>query len=86
VKKKARTLVRRAERRIKLKNYAGARKLVEQALVLDPSQPRAHRARAVICAQRGDASCAREAYQTYLKLAPDAPDAPKVREILELGK
>jgi tetratricopeptide (TPR) repeat protein len=82
VRRKARKLVRRAEKRIELGNHWGAKKLIDRALTLDPDNARGQRARGVVCAATGDGDCARAAYRRYLELRPDAPDAPDVRRIL----
>jgi Tfp pilus assembly protein PilF len=84
VRKKARQSVAQAERQLAADDPEGARALAEQALKLDSTFARGHRARAVACSRTGDVECARKAYEEYLQLAPDAPDAPDVRRILGL--
>lgn len=78
----AASLTRDAEQLFSQGKLVEARAVAERALDLSRGYPRAHRALAVICAKQGDTTCARQGYETYLRLAPNAPDAPDVRRIL----
>lgn len=54
----------------------------ERAAALDPSMPEAHRQLGFLHYQQRDAGRAREAFERYLVLQPDAADAARIREYL----
>lgn len=59
-----------------------AHKALEKAVGIDPLYAPAWRDLGVARARLGDETGARAAYETYLRLAPQAPDAPDVRRML----
>jgi predicted Zn-dependent protease len=72
--------MRDAERR----RQAAARALAsyEKAVELDPALADPHRQLGLLYFQEQDSARAREAFERYLALKPDAPDAPRIREYL----
>jgi tetratricopeptide (TPR) repeat protein len=58
----------------------------ERALALDPAHPLAHRARGDALARLGEGARAAEAWEEYLRRAPDAPDAAAVAERIEAAR
>ena len=81
-RRKARRLSERAAKLLLRGQEARAKGLLADALRLDPTYPQAWRDMGIARARLGDTEGAREAYERYLDLAPDAPDAPDVRRIL----
>jgi predicted Zn-dependent protease len=59
----------------------------ERAAELDPKLPEPHRQLGLLYYQQKDPARAREAFEKYLALKPDAPDARRIREyIVELDR
>ena len=54
----------------------------EKAVELDPTLPEPHRQLGFLYYQQRDNARAREAFQKYLALKPDAPDAGRIKEYL----
>jgi eukaryotic-like serine/threonine-protein kinase len=81
-RKKAKSLVWRAEKLLIDGEAVDAEPLLRRAAALDPTLPDAWRNLGIARATLGDTPGARNAYKRYLKLAPTAPDAGEVRKIL----
>ena len=54
----------------------------ERAAILDPSSPDPYRQLGLLHYQDKDFARAREAFQRYLAIRPDAPDARRIKEYL----
>jgi predicted Zn-dependent protease len=57
-----------------------ARESYERAAALDPRAGMPYRQLGLLFYQEGAVAQAREAFEKYLSLSPDAPDAPRIRE------
>ena len=80
-RRKARGLVERAEELLAKGDLEKAHGLLDQAAALDPDLPEAWRALGIVRAQLNDSTGARQAYERYVALAPDAPEADRMADM-----
>ncbi len=74
---------RYGDERLKAGDHTASIQALEQALNLNPAYADAYRRLGDACLSAGQIDKAREAYERYRKLRPDAPDAAAIEKLLQ---